>query len=94
MKRDSRGKFCKVEERKRKIIVDLPSIENIIFYSVQIIIMLPWIVIISKFDMWQNMRNEIEELLAFPTQNNEEEPKKIIFDSNSPIFLSFSSFKF
>ena len=35
MKRDSRGKFCKAEERKRKIIVDLSSIENIggIFYN-------------------------------------------------------------
>ena len=67
MKRDSRGKFFKAEERKWKIIVYLPSIENIIFYSVLIIIMFPWIVIISKFDMWQNMRNKIEELLAFPT---------------------------
>ena len=46
MKRDSRGKFCKAEERKGEIIVDLPSITNIIFYGVLIFIMLPWIVII------------------------------------------------
>ena len=76
MKRDSRGKFCKAEEKKGEIIVNLPSIENIIFYAVLIIIMLPWIVIISKFNMWQNIRNKIEELFAFPNQNNEEAPKK------------------
>ena len=76
MKRDSRGKFCKAEERKGEIIVDLPSIANIIFYGVLIFIMLPWLVIISKFNVWQNIRNKIEELFAFPAQNNEETPKK------------------
>ena len=56
--------------------MDLPSIANIIFYGVLIFIMLPWIVIISKFNVWQNIRNKIEELFAFPAQNNEETPKK------------------
>ena len=56
--------------------MDLPSIANIIFYGVLIFIMLPWIVIISKFNVWQNIRNKIEELFAFQAQNNEETPKK------------------
>ena len=76
MKRDSRGKFYKAEGRNGEIIVDLSSITNIIFYGVLIFIMLPWLVIISKFNVWQNIRNKIEELFAFPAQNNEETPKK------------------
>ena len=56
--------------------MDLPSIANIIFYGVLIFIMLPWLVIFSKFNVWQNIRNKIEELFAFPAQNNEETPKK------------------
>ena len=56
--------------------MDLPSIANIIFYGVLIFIILPWLVIISKFNVWQNIRNKIEELFAFPAQNNEETPKK------------------
>ena len=72
MKRDSRGKFYKAEERKVEILVDLPSITNIIFYGALIFIILPWIVIILKFNVWQNIRNKKEELFAFPAQNNEE----------------------
>ena len=40
MKRDSRGKFYKAEERKVEILVDLPSITNIIFYVFLIFIVL------------------------------------------------------
>lgn len=88
MKRDSRGKFYKAEERKREIIVvDLPSIKKIIFYGVLIFIMLSWIVIISKFNVWQNIRNKIEELFALPAQNNEETPKKIEYFTNLQLFF-------
>ena len=86
MKRDSRGKFCKAEERKGEIIVDLPSIANIIFYGVLIFIMLPWLVIISKFNVWQDIRNKIEELFAFPAQNNEETPKKMEYFTELQLF--------
>ena len=40
MKRDSRGKFYKTEKRKVEILVDLPSITNIIFYVFLIFIVL------------------------------------------------------
>ena len=56
--------------------MDLPSITNLIFYRVLILKILQWIVIISKFNVWQNIRNKLEELFAFPVQNNEETPKK------------------
>lgn len=32
MKRDSRGKFSREKEKNGKIIVNLPSLENMIFY--------------------------------------------------------------
>ena len=67
--------------------MDLPSITNLIFYRVLILKILQWIVIISKFNVWQNIRNKLEELFAFPVQNNEETPKKIIY------FNELKSFK-
>ena len=40
-------------------------------------IQFPFIFIYKKFNIWQNIRNKIEELFAFQAQNNEETPKKM-----------------
>ena len=66
MKRDSRGRFSKEKEKNGKIVVNL----------LLIIIMTPWIIIISKLNIWDKIKEKLEELMTFTIKNNEEGTKK------------------
>lgn len=76
MKRDSRGRFSKEKEKSGKIVVNLPSLENVVFYLLLIVIMAPWIIIISKLNIWDKIKEKLEELMTFTSKNNEEGTKK------------------
>ena len=76
MKRDSRGRFSKEKEKNGKIVVNLPSLENVIFYLLLIVIMAPWIIIISKINIWDKIKEKLEELMTFTSKSNEEGTKK------------------
>ena len=76
MKRDSRGRFSKEKEKNGKIVVNLPSLENVVFYLLLIVIMAPWIIIISKLNIWEKIKEKLEELMTFTNKSNEEGTKK------------------
>ena len=79
MKRDSRGRFSKEKEKNGKIVVNLPSLENVVFYLLLIVIMAPWIIIISKLNIWDKIKEKLEELMTFTSKNNEEGTKKMVY---------------
>ena len=79
MKRDSRGRFSKEKEKNGKIVVNLPSLENVIFYLLLIVIMAPWIIIISKINIWDKIKEKLEELMTFTSKSNEEGTKKMVY---------------
>ena len=79
MKRDSRGRFSKEKEKNGKIVVNLPSLENVVFYLLLIVIMAPWIIIISKLNIWDKIKEKLEELMTFTSKNNEEGTKKMLY---------------
>ena len=76
MKRDSRGRFSKEKEKNGKIVVNLPSLENVIFYLLLTVILAPWIIIISKLNIWDKIKEKLEELMAITNKSNEEGAKK------------------
>ena len=76
MKRDARGRFSKENGKSGKIVVNLPSFENVIFYLLLMIIMIPWIIIISKINIWDRIKEKLEELMALTAKSNEESSKK------------------
>ena len=76
MKRDARGRFSKENGKIAKIVVNLPSFENVIFYLLLMIIMIPWIIIISKINIWDRIKEKLEELMALTAKSNEEGSKK------------------
>ena len=51
MDRDSKGRFSKKTEEGFKIIFDIPSIKRIIIWALLFGILLPWISIITKFEI-------------------------------------------
>ena len=76
MKRDARGIFSKENGKSGKIVFNLPSFENEIFYILLMIIMIPWIIIISKIKIWDRIKEKLEELMALTAKSNEESSKK------------------
>ena len=76
MKRDARGRFSKENGKSGKIVVNLPSLENVIFYLLLMVIVTPWIIIISKINIWDKIKEKLEELMALTTKSNEEDKKK------------------
>ena len=76
MKRDSRGRFSKEKEKNGKIVVNLPSLENVIFYLLLTVILAPWIIIISKLNICDKIKEKLEELMTITNKSNEEGAKK------------------
>ena len=78
MKRDSRGRFSKEKEKNGKIVVNLPTLENVIFYLLLTVILAPWIIIISKLNIWDKIKEKLEELMTITNKSNEEGAKNWI----------------
>ena len=51
MMRDSKGKFAKKIDEGLKIELNFPSIKKIIFWTVLLWILMPWISIMAKFQI-------------------------------------------
>ena len=72
--RDSKGRFKKNEGSE--FILTLPSIRNIIFYISLLIIFLPWITIVSKFNMLEKLVSFFEKLFSGKAEDVSETGKK------------------
>ena len=63
MKRDLKGRFIKKEEEEIKIVFGLPSIKKLMMWIIISAIMMPWISIIIKNNMFQKLLDAFNALL-------------------------------
>ena len=70
MKRDEKGRFIKTDD-SNKIILHFPSIKRILIWIVIIWVFMPWITIISKFDVLKKILDLFECLFAKSNGEND-----------------------
>ena len=75
MKRDEKGRFIKKDD-SNKIILHFPSIKRILIWIVIIWVFMPWITIISKFDVLKKILDLFECLFTKSNDENDETTKK------------------
>lgn len=75
MKRDEKGRFIKTDD-SNKIILHFPSIKRILIWIVIIWVFMPWITIISKFDVLKKILDLFECLFTKSNDENDETTKK------------------
>ena len=75
MKRDEKGRFIKTDD-SNKIILHFPSIKRIVIWIVIIWVFMPWITIISKFDVLKKILDLFECLFTKSNDENDETTKK------------------
>ena len=63
MKRDLKGRFIKKEEEEIKIVFGLPSRKKLMIWIIIFAIMMPWISIIIKNNMFQKLLDAFDALL-------------------------------
>ena len=63
MKRDPKGRFIKKEEEEIKIVFGLPSLKKLMMWIIISAIMMPWISIIIKNNMFQKLLDAFDALL-------------------------------
>ena len=63
MKRDLKGRFIKKEEEEIKIVFGLPSLKKLMMWIIISAIMMPWISIIIKNNMFQKLLDAFDALL-------------------------------
>ena len=75
MKRDGKCRFIKTDDSS-KIILHFPSIKRILIWITMIWIFIPWITIISKFDILKKILDLFDCLFAKSNEENDETTKK------------------
>ena len=75
MKRDEKGRFIKTDD-SNKIILHFTSIKRILIWIVIIWVFMPWITIISKFDVLKKILDLFECLFTKSNDENDETTKK------------------
>ena len=63
MKRDLKGRFIKKEEEEIKIVFGLPSLKKLMMWIIISAIMMPWISILIKNNMFQKLLDAFHALL-------------------------------
>ena len=71
--RDGKERFTKYKKEGHKVSFLLPSIKAITYWIFIFVILLPWIVIGSKFHLLRKLFNLMDELML---KNEEDSPKK------------------
>ena len=75
--RDKRGRFTKVDGEGIALNLSFPSINKLLLYLLIIIVMLPWLAIVSKWRILNKIFDFIESLFIFDETNcSAETPKK------------------
>ena len=57
MERDKNGRFSKKAEEGNKLIFDIPPIKKILIWLIIFGVLLPWMSILSKFDVLTKILN-------------------------------------
>ena len=76
-KRDLKGRFMKNEIEERNILtLTFPSLKIILAWLAIIFLIFPWLIIISKFNVFQKIEYIIESLLKENSEDINENGKK------------------
>ena len=76
-KRDSKGRFSKNDfEENNNLILNIPSFKTIITWISIILALFPWIIIISKFNVFQRLESFFDILYNEGNEENVENGKK------------------
>ena len=76
-KRDSNGRFTKnIEEGYSHLTLDLPNLKTIIVWILFTLIIFPWILVISKFNIFQKMELIFDNLVKNKVEEESENGKK------------------
>lgn len=79
MKRDKRGRYTKAINEGYNVSFKVPSIKTCIYWLLFIIIIFPWIVIATKFEILKKLFGIFEQIMEShgnKTNESEETPKK------------------
>ena len=79
MKRDNNGRFCKKGEESNEITISVPSIKRIVLWVSILLILLPWITIISRLNLIKKIESTFEALINGTGEENTENGKKGLF---------------
>ena len=69
--RDNKGKFTKKNEEEMKITFYIPAMKTVLFWIFFISILIPWLLIILKMDLFPKFMIKFEELI-FPENGKSE----------------------
>ena len=76
-KRDSNGRFTKnIEEGYSHLTLDLPNLKTIIVWILFTLIIFPWILVISKLNIFQKMELIFDNLVKNKVEEETENGKK------------------
>ena len=76
-KRDSKGRFSRnSDEEDNNLVLTLPSVKNIILWISIIFVLSPWLIIISKFNVFQKLENIFDILYKERNEEIAENGKK------------------
>ena len=76
-KRDSKGRFSRnSDEEDNNLVLTLPSVKNIILWISIIFVLCPWLIIISKFNVFQKLENIFDILYKERNEEIAENGKK------------------
>ena len=76
-KRDSNGRFTKNnEEGYSHLTLDLPNLKTIIVWILFTLIIFPWILVISKLNIFQKMELIFDNLVKNKVEEESENGKK------------------
>ena len=80
MKRDKKGRFAGKDDDNRgyQFTIAFPSIRNIIFWLLIIIIVSPWVLIFKRYNLLQKLLDFFENILI-PKKEQESSKKNGLF---------------
>ena len=70
--RDKKGRFSREDEEGFSITLKLPSLKELFYWSFIIFILVPWIIIGSKFNVLERITGIFEKLMK---SNNKDKPE-------------------
>ena len=76
MKRDFKGRFVAKEEEANKIVLYIPSLRRIIVWLAILWVILPWITIISKYNIINNIFDIFDRLVSKTNGETDDATKK------------------
>ena len=74
--RDSNGRYIKKDDGESQLTLIFPSIKSILYWILMFLIFLPWIIVLSKFSLFEKLNMIFENLINRKNEETVENVKK------------------